>query len=477
MAEDKSKNQEKPLEESLNDLDPRVVKQVENAEKSIDKNPSYAIDVCTNILSHHPSCAAVRRVLHEAQRRKFGKGNPVTNIIAKINGIFFAKKADKLVAQGKAAEVLSEGEKLLSVCPINTKVLKAMAEAAKSLGYTATAQELYASIAQSEPSNVKVLAELAKIYIQNKQADDAMNVCKLAMRTAPNDNDIQALFKEATVLKTIDLSTKDGGEIVKDTKNVAEMEQESRLVNDKETLEKNVVRLKEEIAKDVENINLYRELATTLRHLERYGEAVEMVKKARSLPMGAGDTSLEKLEHDLIVSYKEQQLAALEDKLAADPENAELKASVEASKAEIRGYKLESARAMVERYPNDYNYKFVLGNLLFEEGKIDEAIGQFQLSQRNPKVRQQSLLALGKAFIAGKKYDMAVDQLLTAKKESLQMNDARKEIIYTLANAYERMGEEEKAIEQYKDIYKSDIGYRDVSDKINAFYEKKAQQK
>jgi hypothetical protein len=36
------------------------------------------------------------------------------------------------------------------------------------------------------------------------------------------------------------------------------------------------------------------------------------------------------------------------------------------------------------------------------------------------------------------------------------------------------MGSPEKAIEEYKLVYSADISFRDVSDKINAFYEQKS---
>ena len=98
---------------------------------------------------------------------------------------------------------------------------------------------------------------------------------------------------------------------------------------------------------------------------------------------------------------------------------------------------------------------------------------QFQISQRSPKVRAQSLLGLGRAFTMGKKYDLAVDQLETAKKESKIMNDSKKEIIYELGTAYELMGKPEQAFNEFKEIYSADISYKDVAAKINAYYAKK----
>jgi len=50
------------------------------------------------------------------------------------------------------------------------------------------------------------------------------------------------------------------------------------------------------------------------------------------------------------------------------------------------------------------------------------------------------------------------------------MDVLKKDIIYQLAECYEGMGRRQDAITEYKLIYSEDIGFRDVADKINAFY-------
>ncbi len=127
---------------------------------------------------------------------------------------------------------------------------------------------------------------------------------------------------------------------------------------------------------------------------------------------------------------------------------------------------------MVERYPNDYAYRHELGLLLLGRNRLDEAIQQLQIAQRNPKLRQSALLGLGKAFLAGRKFDLAVEQLQLAQSELLVMNDLRKEVIYTLGGAFESAGKAKEAIDEYKLIYTADSSYRDVSARINAFYDK-----
>ena len=50
------------------------------------------------------------------------------------------------------------------------------------------------------------------------------------------------------------------------------------------------------------------------------------------------------------------------------------------------------------------------------------------------------------------------------------MDDTKKDIIYELGTCLELMGKADAAIEEFKAIYSEDIGFRDVADKINAFY-------
>jgi hypothetical protein len=52
------------------------------------------------------------------------------------------------------------------------------------------------------------------------------------------------------------------------------------------------------------------------------------------------------------------------------------------------------------------------------------------------------------------------------------MNDLKKDIIYSLGDTFEKMGKDKEAVDEYKIIYMADSGYRDVSTKINAFYER-----
>ncbi len=466
------------VEDTIKDLDPRLIRQLENAEKSIDKNPAYVIDICCTILAKHPSCVEVRKILRQAQFKKFGAGNPIAKIVAAIQGLIFSIQAGAKIKKGAALEVIAEAEKMLSACPVNESALKTLAAAAESLEYWGTVAEAYQAITRFKPNDEKNLIALAGALVKSKQPDAAMQVCEKVLRKNPSNGDAQALARSASVIKTMEKgSWEDTEKSAKDKDKDAEAriarEMETRTVNDDENLTRMVERLAAQIKTDPENINLYREICGHLRSLKRFDDALEYVREARKQPLGKGDTTFEKMEQSFLVASMEQRLADLNKKLEANPDDAAIKAELVELQKKEHDIKLENAKQMVERYPNDFNYRYELGVLLFADGNLDDAIMQFQISQRSPKVRLQSLLGLGRAFTMGNKYDLAVDQLETAKKDSKIMNESKKEIIYELGVAYELMGKAEQAFNEFKEIYSADISYRDVAAKINAYYASK----
>ena len=97
-------------------------------------------------------------------------------------------------------------------------------------------------------------------------------------------------------------------------------------------------------------------------------------------------------------------------------------------------------------------------------------IAQFQQAQKGPQVRVSALMGLGRCFKAKRLHDLAVAQFNLAKADLSTMDDTKKEVLYELGTCLEQMGKPDAAIEEFKAIYSEDIGFRDVADKINAFY-------
>ena len=75
-------------------------------------------------------------------------------------------------------------------------------------------------------------------------------------------------------------------------------------------------------------------------------------------------------------------------------------------------------------------------------------------------------MRLGKAFAEIGKYDLAIRQLTQALEGHTTMSDEVKEILYDLADVYERTGDKDKATREFNKIYEVDIGFRDVGDRL-----------
>ena len=50
------------------------------------------------------------------------------------------------------------------------------------------------------------------------------------------------------------------------------------------------------------------------------------------------------------------------------------------------------------------------------------------------------------------------------------MDETKKEILYMIGCLYEEIGNKEKSLENFKVIYETDYGYKDVAHKVESAY-------
>jgi tetratricopeptide (TPR) repeat protein len=78
---------------------------------------------------------------------------------------------------------------------------------------------------------------------------------------------------------------------------------------------------------------------------------------------------------------------------------------------------------------------------------------------------------LAQCFAKRNMNDMAARTLQNAIKEKPVLDEEKKELIYNLGSVLERMEKKQEAIEQFKIIYEVDIGYKDVAQKVDRYYQ------
>jgi tetratricopeptide (TPR) repeat protein len=462
---------------ALKDLDTRLQKQIENARKAVDKNPSYAVDILSNILSRHPACLEARKILRQAQQRATkGKAKGLGGLLSKMTSIPFTMGSESKIKKDPA-KAIESAEQILNANPENVAGHKILAAAAEELKLYSTAVFAYESVRQIDPKNTENIKALMSVYIQTGQSEEAIRIGEAAYRANPADDEVQALIKKASVEQTMEKGRweedKSFRDKLKDEDESQKLEQAGRAKTGESGLRALIEEAKKGVEAEPDNMNFYREIASNYRKLEDYDSALEWVGKARQLEAGRADVNLERLVGTLKREKMQKAILVVEKRLESNPQDAAAQAELEKLRAEERAFRLEQCEGLVQRYPNEYSYRYELGELYFEDGETDKAIKELQMALRSPKVRVGALILLGKAYLAKGFHDLAAEQLTTAKSEIPGMTDQKKDVLYELGSAYEQQGDMDKAMVEFKALYGADISYRDVAQKIDAFYSKK----
>lgn len=464
-------------EVALKDLDTRLQKQVENARKAIDKNPTYSVDILTNIVGRHPGCLDARKVLRQSQQRAAsGKTKGLGGFIGKMTSLPFAMTGGNQLKKDPAA-ALETAEQMLGANPANPAGHKMLGAAAEALELDETAAYAFEELYKLDRANSESAKLLMAAFIKVGKSKEAIEIGDSAYRANPTDDEIQALIKKASVEQTMEKGRweedKSFRDKLKDEDEAQKLEQAARAKTGEVGLRSLIEESKKAVEAEPGNINNYRDIASNYRKLGDYDSALEWVGKARELEAGRADINLERLVGTLKREKMQKGIEVAEAALEADPEDAAAKAEFEKLKVEEHAFRRDQAEDLVQRYPNEFSYRYELGELYFEDGDTNKAIENLQLALRAPKVRVNALILLGKSYLNKGFHDMAAEQLQTAKSEIPGMNEQKKDVLYQLGTAYEQQGDMDKAIAEFKSLYGADISYRDVAKKIDDFYSKK----
>lgn len=465
-------------ETAITSLPLRLQRQVEQARTAFDRgNTEYAVNLCREILKEHPGCLAVRRLLRATQLKVFKQRNPVlARVFAPLKVIPAVVTAQAFVKKNPAAALIA-AERGLAANPSHVGALRVLAEAALELDFPETAVFALESVREQQPAHRDTLVRLAEAYIAAGRSAEGLAMAEALMRESPGDAQLQELLKNASVAQSINAGRWESGsgtfrDKLRDEDEAVSLEQASRVVRSEAMTQRQIDETIARLRDDPANPNLHRSIVQGYRALGNFDEALQWLARARLLPTGAADVSLEKLESELRLARTAQRVEARAAAVAATGADPYTDAELARLRTEHQHTRLQELRAFVDKYPNDHAYKFDLGQLYRETGQLDLAIQQFQVVQRSPKLRIGALMQLGSCFQAKGLFDLAVQQFETAKTEIIAFDEQKKEAIYELGCCFEAMGRGERAVEEFKLIYSWDIGFRDVAAKIDRFYAK-----
>lgn len=444
--------------------------QYEKGRTALDRNNlDYAIQLFTQVLEKEPAFFECRQALRAAQFKRSGGGA----------GFFkkFLGSANPWLVKAQATlrnnplDALNAAEQALNSDPTNLTAHRILAEAALVAEFPRTAVLSMEIVFKQNPRDKELAMKLARTLSETGQAERAEAIMDELARALPNDPEVAQAVKDVAANRTLNeggydtIATGQGSyrDILRDEKTAVSLEQAQREVKTSDVTDHLIEEYENRLAGEPGNLRLLRSIAELYAQQKRFDRALEYYQRLAGTE--AADPSLERA----IAETKVKRIEYAIDQLNPGAPDHEQQAA--ALQAEREAFLLEDCRARVERYPSDLVLRFELGQLYFAAGRITEAIQEFQKAQNNPHKRIAAMLHLGLCFGRRGMHDLAARTLQNALKEKVGFDDEKKELLYALGMAYEKMGKREEGIEQLKQIYEVDIGYRDVAAKVDAYYD------
>jgi tetratricopeptide (TPR) repeat protein len=435
-------------------------------------NFDYALTLLNQALELEPGFFHCRKALRDAQLRKAGGGGKgfFKKMLSGAGNSPQIAKA-KMALGKNPAEALATAEQILNGDPESSAAHRIVVDAGTALELPRTVAMSYETLAKNSPKDKALIIEYAHAVSAIGEGSRAEKIIMDLMREMPGDGDLRDALKDLSARKTLDeggygaLADGSGSyrDILKDKKEAVSLEQEKRVQKSEDVTEHLIGEYEARLPNEPANFKLMRSLAELYTTKKQFDRALELYEQVKKSDMG-NDPSLDQSIAGTVVKKFDFQIEQINP---FDPEHA---AQVETLKAEKLAFQVAECQKRVEKYPTDLAIRYEMGMLYFQTGKISEAIAELQKAKGNPYKRLAAMSLLAQCFAKRKMFDLAARTLQDAIKEKPIFDEEKKDLIYNLGAVLESMGKKDEAIEQFKQIYEQDAGYKDVSAKVEAFY-------
>jgi Flp pilus assembly protein TadD len=432
----------------------------------------YGIQLLLGCCKLDPANLIYRQLLRRTQKARFKKNRRpawltwLTALAAKLR----LKWAMAFGAR-EPLRVLEYGELVLARNPYDLATLLDMARAAEELGAAEMALWTLEQARKRAPRDTAVARALARLHEQGGNFSQALAAWDLLHRLDPSDEEAARKVKELPARDTIERGNYQETLSGEATARFGPAEEEAD--STPPPLEEPAVRLPlntdpvavplmMRLQADPTDWQAYLQLAAVYRRNGRLEQARQVLQEG----LGPTCNRFELLVElgDLEIEPFRRNLALTEEKLKADPNDAELRTIRVRLLKEINTRELELFRQKADRQPAELAHRFELGLRLLRAGQTDAAIKELQLARADMRLKWRALLYLGHCFKARNNWRLAQRNFQDAL-ESLPASEvaARKEILFQLAQGAAEAGDLATAVEMGLELAHLDFGYRDIN--------------
>ena len=452
---------------SEGDLSPSLKKLWLKALSAVEMNNlDYSVSLLQNILKQEPGFLPGRKAMRAAaiQAQRGVTKKAMMKPWGKLKG---KVKKDPVGA-------LADIEEELAKDPTSIDGNKLLSNSAESAGMIETAAFALETVRENHPTETKALHLLATLYLTHGDSEKAAGVYQDIVERDPTDGAAAKAARDASARHSMKKSKFDGKlkDNLRNADESADMEKDSALGMTKEQMEEQLERWLVKYGEDQNNLQTVRKVASLCEQLEKFGDSAAYYEWAYSL--SESDTSLQRKGEEMRDKEREiyeRTLAAQLKECTDEAQREELQAALDVARKDRLQVSIDEAKERVERNPTDPQLRFDLGQYLFQASDFTNAIPQLQKAKNNPHIRTRAIFILGKCYDNKNMNDLAVAQYEEAVKDLPTMDGVKKDVLYNLGLVLDKMGEKDRSMEAFKEIYNADYDYRDVAQRVEASYE------
>ncbi len=424
-------------------------------------NYDYGIHLLFDCLKLDPANLLYRQSLRRAEKAKY-RNNLRGSRLAWLWSWPLRARLKAARSAGRHLELLQLGERILMRNPWDVGTQMDMAAAADALGLLDLAIWNLEQARHKQPADAPLNRTLARMYERRGNFTQAMALWRLVRTASPDDVEAQQKLTELAVYDTItrgrleeNLTEASGAPGAA----AADADPSGRLPV---PVEREATSLRGRLQEDPTSAEAYLQLARLYRRAGRLDEAHAALTEGLGATSNAHELVTELA--DLEIEPFRRNLAITEDKLAALPDDEELRRIRLHLRKEINTRELDLHRLRADRFPAELSYRYEVGVRLLRAGQIDEAIRELQTSRGDPRYRWQSSLYLGYCFKARNNARLALRNF----EEALEFlppgeTASRKDVLYELAHGYADAGDLARAIDLAHELAHIDFAHRDIS--------------
>jgi tetratricopeptide (TPR) repeat protein len=445
----------------------------EAAEK---QNYAYAIDLYLDILEKSPDDIKARMALRSVEKAKAEKKGRAA-VAAAIAGFPNLLAGWLKGALGKHDGAVRSFEKYLTRDGLSATALRGLARSLEKAGREDHSVVVYETIRQSYPQDLHTLRHLARTYVKRNDIQRAMQRYQLLLQQKPDDIEAAKQVHDLAASESIQEGWDKSDTFqdkMRDKEKASRLEQSQKIIRTSEQAADAVERVKIDLKEDPDRPMVWAELGDLQRRKGDRKGAAEAYEKALELDP-KNQLYVQKLM-DVQLDERRLGVEAAEAEAAGKPGDKVLADKAAGARKDLEQFRLKELRRRADERPTETALRFELGNAYFDLGMINEATAEFQRVVRDVKFRTAATAMLGKCFAAKGLDELAIGQFEKALADSNIMEENGKDIAYSLGLLYEKTGNLAAAEDTYKKIFETDIGYRDIADRMERVYKIRREQ-